>query len=115
LTPDTLPEGGHLGYTQGGEVATAPKGAGIWNVVLAVGNAVRPVANFNVITMLPFSAKQNGRVGLYYLGNWPRSAARSENQGAGRRVRNPEGFIEVTQKNADTPVSSTSSSAFPHA
>jgi uncharacterized protein YcbK (DUF882 family) len=106
LTPDTLPEGGHLGYTQGGEVATAPKGAGIWNVVLAVGNAVRPVANFNVITMLPFSAKQNGRVGLYYLGNWPSELGKvGVSKAPAGAYGNPEGFIEVTQKNADTPVS----------
>src|SRR4029077_5340162 len=71
LTPDTLPPGGALEYSQAGEVARAPKGAGIWKVLLAIVNAVRPVAGFNVITMLPFSAKQNGKVGLYYVGNWP--------------------------------------------
>jgi hypothetical protein len=106
LTPDSLPAGATLQYAQGANVATAPKGAGIWSVVLAVGNAVRPVANFNVITMLPFSAKQNGKVGLYYIGNWP-----SEHSKVGPAKAppgaygNPAGFIEVTQANADTPIS----------
>ena len=71
LTPDTLPRGAEVEYCQGGQVALAPKGSGVWNVLFAIGNAVRPVANFNVITMLPFSAKKNGRVGLYYVGTWP--------------------------------------------
>lgn len=106
LAADSLPQGGQLQYSQGGEVAAAPKAAGIWNVLLAVGNAVRPVANFNVITLLPFTAKQNGKIGLYYVGNWP-----SEHGPVGPKQAppgaygNPAGFIEVTQANADTPVS----------
>ncbi len=106
LTPDTLPPGAQLEYSRGGNVAAAPKGAGVWRVLLAIGNAVRPVANFNVITLLPFSAKQRGKVGLYYVGNWP-----SEKGSVGPRkapssaYANPAGFIEVTEQNADTPVS----------
>jgi hypothetical protein len=56
---------------------------------------------FTFITLRPFSDKVKGRVGKYLLGYWP-----SER----RRVRsplyaNPDGFIEVTQENQDTPVS----------
>ena len=106
LTPDTLPSGAQLRYSRGGDVAPAPRGSGVWRVLLAVGNAVRPVASFNVITMLPFSAKKNGRVGLYYVGTWPSERGKV---GPGRApaaaYANPEGFIEVTRENADTPVS----------
>jgi hypothetical protein len=106
LHPDTLPAGAHIEYAQPGRVAAAPTGAGIWNVLLAIGNGVRPVANFTVITMLPFTAKQNGRIGLYFVGNWP------SERGAGGPARapagaygNPAGFIQVTPENADTRVS----------
>src|SRR5262249_45986981 len=60
IAPESLPPGTSIKYSSGGEVVSAPKHPGIWNVLLAIGNAVRPVSNFNVITMLPFSAKQNG-------------------------------------------------------
>jgi len=106
LVPDTLPPGGQLEYSQGGKVATAPRSAGIWNVLLAIGNAVRPVANFNVIRLTPFSAKANGRIGLYFVGTWP-----AERGGVGvakapaNAYANPAGFIEVTPQNADTRVS----------
>jgi len=106
LKTDSLPAGSSLQYKQGGEVAPAPKGAGIWNVLLAVGNAVRPVSNFNVITMLPFSAKQKGKVGLYYLGNWPSEFGKvGPAKAPPGEYANPAGFIEVTQANADTKVS----------
>jgi uncharacterized protein YcbK (DUF882 family) len=106
LTPDTLPPGAQVEYSQGGEIALAPRGSGVWNVLLAIGNAVRPVANFNVIAMLPFSAKQNGRVGLYYLGTWPSEKGTvGSSKAPARSYANPAGFIEVTPQNADTPVS----------
>lgn len=106
LRADSLPAGARLQYSEGGQVASAPKGAGVWSVLLAIGNAVRPVANFSVITMLPFSAKQNGRIGGYFVGNWP-----SEHGPVGPakapagEYGNPSGFIEVTLENADTPIS----------
>jgi uncharacterized protein YcbK (DUF882 family) len=57
--------------------------------------------SFSLITMLPFSAKQAGRIGSYRIGTWPseRHAPRSE------LYANPEGFIEVTQANESTYVS----------
>jgi len=106
LAPDTLPPGAQLEYSRGGEIAPAPKGSGVWRVLLAVGNAVRPVADFNVITMLPFSAKKNGRVGLYFVGNWPSEHGKvGPAKAPAAAYANPEGFIEVTQQNADTRVS----------
>ncbi len=103
---DTLPQGAQVQYAQGGARAAAPRGAGIWNVLLAIGNAVRPVADFNVITMLPFSTKQNGKVGLYFVGNWPSEhGVKGPAKAPPGEYSNPQGFIEVTQANADTPVS----------
>ena len=72
ITPDTLPPGGHAAVLAGRERRRPHRRApGSGTSLLAVGNAIRPVANFNLISMLPFSAKKNGRVGLYYIGNWP--------------------------------------------
>jgi hypothetical protein len=106
LAPDTLPPGGRVQYSQGGQVASAPKASGVWRVLLAIGNVVRPIANFNVITMLPFSAKQNGRIGLYYIGTWPSERGKvGPAKGPSWAYANPSGFIEVTPQNADTPVS----------
>jgi hypothetical protein len=53
------------------------------------------------ITLVPFSMKAGGRVGDYHVGFWPaeRRRARSE------VYENPEGFIEVTPENQDTPLS----------
>ena len=104
--PDSLPAGGQLEYSHDGTLATAPRGAGIWNVLLAIGNAVRPVANFNIITLLPFSTKQNGRIGTYYIGSWPSEhGATGPAKAPPLAYANPAGFIEVTAENADTPVS----------
>ncbi len=107
ITVDTLPPGTKLQYTQGGDVAAAPKTPGIWKVVLAFGNALRPVSNFNVITMLPFSAKKNGKVGLYYVGTWPSEGGRQvgPKRAPSTAYAPPAGFIEVTNENGDTPVS----------
>ena len=106
LSPDTIPPGARVQYAQDGQVASAPKGYGIWNVLLAIGNAVRPVANFNVIAMLPFTTKKNGRVGLYYVGTWPSEKGKvGSSKAPSWTYANPAGFIEVTQENADTPVS----------
>ena len=106
LRPETLPPGARVAYSQGGQVAPAPKGSGVWSVLLAIGNAVRPVANFNVITLLPFNVKQDGRVGLYYVGTWPSERGKvGATKAPSLTYANPAGFIEVTPQNADTPVS----------
>jgi uncharacterized protein YcbK (DUF882 family) len=104
VTTDTAADA--LRYEQGGEVATAPKSAGIWRVMLAIGNAVRPVSSFNVITLTPFSAKKNGRVGLYYIGTWPtEKGAVGPSKAPSGAYAPPAGFIEVTRENKDTKVS----------
>jgi hypothetical protein len=106
LTPDTLPAGSRVEYSQGGQIASAPKGSGVWSVLLAIGNAVRPVANLKVITLLPFNVKQNGHVGLYYVGSWPSEHGKVGSAKAPPSAyANPAGFIEVTPQNVATPVS----------
>jgi len=56
---------------------------------------------FHFITMRPFADKVKGRIGAYRIGFFPAEAR------AARSVayRNPEGFLEVTAGNADTPIS----------
>jgi uncharacterized protein YcbK (DUF882 family) len=109
LEADSLPDEAHLQLdTPGAAAATAPPRAGIWRVAVAVGNAIKPITDFNVIGARPRTDKRNGRVGLYFLGNWPGEAG--GRVGAPRaapadRYLPPSGFIEVTQQNADTKVS----------
>ena len=111
VAPDSLPPGAALRYSTNGEVAqvdSEPQGAGVWSVALAIGNAIRPITDFSLITELPFSAKNKGRIGLYYVGNWPAEKSRGK-VGPGKApassYANPAGFIEVTPENADTYVS----------
>ena len=81
--------------------ARAPQVPGIWQLALRLGGAVSPLSNFNVITLTPFSAKRGGRVGLYFLGNWPTERRRAPRP----NYAPPSGFIEVTPQNQDTPLS----------
>jgi hypothetical protein len=64
--------------------------------VYAVPDSATP-RPFAFITLLPFGAKSNGRIGPYRVGVWP-----SER---GSRSANPDGFIRVTRENQDTHVS----------
>ncbi len=57
--------------------------------------------SFSLITMLPFSAKQRGRIGTYRIGNWPYEHRAPRASG----YANPDGFIEVTAENESTYVS----------
>ncbi|HEY0994474.1 MAG TPA: hypothetical protein VGD77_00655 [Gemmatimonadaceae bacterium] len=105
-SPVPLPvDSGHVVLTRpggaAGDTIPVPTQAGIFSVALAIGEGVRSVANFSVISLRPFSDKRNGRIGGYMIGSWPgeRGAKLRERYG------NPSGFIEVTPQNADTPVS----------
>jgi uncharacterized protein YcbK (DUF882 family) len=84
----------------------APR-AGIWRLAVAVGSAIKPITDFNLISLRPRSEKRNGRVGLYYIGNWPGETGRvsTPKRAPADRYRPPSGFIEVTRQNADTKVS----------
>ena len=112
VTPDSLPPGAELHYSAGGDVSAVdsePQGPGVWNVALAIGNALRPITDFSVITELPFNTKHGGKIGLYYIGNWPAERGKKRAVGPTKAppssYANPAGFIEVTKDNADTYVS----------
>jgi hypothetical protein len=109
IVADTLPPGAEVRYTPAGDSTSGvvqPTRPGIWRVALAVGNALRPVGDFNVITMLPFSAKERGKIGTYFIGSWPAErGAGGPKKAPADRYANPSGFIEVTLENRDTKVS----------
>ncbi|HEX5970330.1 MAG TPA: hypothetical protein VFY85_00275 [Gemmatimonadaceae bacterium] len=91
--------------TAGSDVA--PR-SGIFRVVAAIGSALKPVGDFSVIGLVPSSTKRNGKVGLYYVGNWPGEKGGRVNapgKAPPDRYQPPSGFIEVTKANADTRVS----------
>ena len=58
-------------------------------------------ALLSLITLVPFEQKESGRLGTYRMGFWP-GEKRSPRSSA---YENPEGFIEVTRENQDTPIS----------
>lgn len=102
---DSLPAGAHVVAANPAAptdtVPAANRPAGIWRLALALGNAIRPVADFSLITMRPFDEKQRGRIGTYMIGSWPGESGRPMKP----RYENPRGFIEVTRENRDTRVS----------
>ena len=55
---------------------------------------------FSFITLLPFQSRERGRLGNYRMGFWP--GERNHSLSDSKR---PDGFIEVTAENQDTPVS----------
>lgn len=85
----------------GGGPVTAPATAGVWRMAIKAGALIKPITDFNVITLRPFTDKQRGRIGLYFLGSWPGEQRRR----VPSRYRPPSGFIEVTRANQSTYVS----------
>ena len=72
----------------------------------AAGPAARAIMRLSALAMLPFSAKQNGHIGTYFLGSWPSEhGARGPAKAPPGAYGNPAGFIEVTAANRDTPIS----------
>lgn len=106
--PQNLPRGAQvqLQPTQGtGGAATDPNAAaqnpGIWNVVLKMANALRPAPDVAVITLVPLTAKQRGRIGTYRIGSWP-----FEKGGAPKAIYEPPpGLVKVTPENMNLWVS----------
>ncbi len=106
LSGDTLRAGAVATFSSGAAaessaaVVTAPSKTGIWSLAIALGNAIRPVTDFSVITLLPASQKRAGKIGLYYIGNWPsgRTSLKAD-------YTPPGGFIEVTPQTQNTALS----------
>jgi hypothetical protein len=91
---------------QGGAVPTVSgnaslRASGVWQLALKIGNAIRPLTDFSVITLRPAADKRNGRIGLYYIGNCPTRPSRK----MPTTYLPPRGFIEVTRENQDTRLS----------
>ncbi len=80
---------------------TAPDNPGVYDLAVKIDQATRQIGDFSVITLVPFNEKHAGRIGLYYLGNWPFERGAP----AKAAYANPSGFIQVTPDNADTAVS----------
>jgi uncharacterized protein YcbK (DUF882 family) len=97
LPPSMLGESGKL------RAAIQPgKRPRIVSAIVSLGQALKPIADFNLITPRPASDERHGRIGLYYLGKWP--AERTE-KGGRVEYAPPSGFIEVNRATADTRLS----------
>jgi hypothetical protein len=57
--------------------------------------------SFHFITMRPFADKVRGRIGAYRIGSFPSEGRMARSAAYG----NPDGFLEVTASNQDTPIS----------
>ena len=55
---------------------------------------------FSLINLLPFQARERGKLGGYRVGFWP-----GETRALWASTKSPEGFIEVTPSNQDTQLS----------
>lgn len=95
--PSELGESGKLRASIG--LGSTP---GFIKTIVSLGQILKPIADFTMITPHPASEVHHGRIGLYYLGEWP--AARTT-KGGSVRYTPPSGFIEVTPDNEDTRLS----------
>jgi hypothetical protein len=81
---------------------TAPAQPGVYKMAVQIDRATKQLDDFSVITLVPRAQKRGGKIGLYYLGNWPF-------EGGGKpktpEYAPPSGFIEVTRENQNTYVS----------
>jgi hypothetical protein len=82
----------------GGTVSPPPR-PGAWNVLLSVRGAARTMPGVSILTMVPLTERQGGRIGSYVIGEWPTE----------RRPRAgfepPRGLVRVTAENVNLPVS----------
>jgi len=109
ITPilaDSLPPGAMTTFSSGAVAEStstnaAPKRAGIWSLAIKAGNAIKPLADFTIITLRPAAEKKGGRLGLYYIGNWPTG----KKGRPGVNYDAPAGFIEVTREMQNTALS----------
>jgi uncharacterized protein YcbK (DUF882 family) len=81
---------------------TAPREPGIYDFAVQLDGAQRPIEDLSIVTLVPRTAKTNGRIGTYQLGTWP-----FERGGTPRtpRYAAPKGFIKVTPDNQEFRIS----------
>jgi uncharacterized protein YcbK (DUF882 family) len=80
----------------------APERSGIHKLIVEMNRVSSAIEDISIVTLVPISQKQQGRIGSYRLGSWPwedGGKPRSERYAA------PRGFIEVTQQNQNFYVS----------
>lgn len=98
--PDSLPADVQVAYGAEGGAPTAtgrpPESPGTWNLLLQMRGAVRQVPQLMVITQVPMTAKREGRIGRFNIGNWPFEGGRKPPRPI---YATPRGMIEVTQEN----------------
>ncbi len=106
--PGALPPDARIAYVPAGSTLadslaaarqaaeSRPSGPGIWNLLLSLGDVVRGVPSLSVVTLVPASQIERGRLGSYRIGEWP------SGEGA---YAPPRGFVQVTPENMDTYVS----------
>ncbi|HUP87834.1 MAG TPA: DUF882 domain-containing protein [Longimicrobiales bacterium] len=99
---DSLPAGATIKYAEGSDTAAAAARPGVWNVLIAMKDAVRPVPNLTLLTLVPLSEKKNGRIGTYNIGSWPYERG---GKPRGPQYAPPAGLIRVTPQNLNTQVS----------
>jgi uncharacterized protein YcbK (DUF882 family) len=90
------------GSTEIASSFVAPEQPGMYKLAVQLNQATRAIQDFSLVTLVPFAEKRGGKIGLYYLGNWPYERGGTPRTPA---YGNPTGFIEVTPENADTYVS----------
>ena len=90
---DTFAAPEPVAYIFGAEAARRPD---VWMVRDSVTK--QP---FAFLTLVRFTEKRDGRVGAYRVGRWPAEVREPRSEAYGL----PAGFIEVTEQNADLPIS----------
>lgn len=93
--------------SESGGASVVPR-SGIFRLVAGIGRALKPVGDFSLIGVVPRDVKRGGKIGLYYVGNWPGEnggRVSTPSRAPPDRYQPPSGFIEVTAATADTRVS----------
>jgi uncharacterized protein YcbK (DUF882 family) len=80
----------------------APEEPGIYQLAVQLQQATKPVKDLSIVTLVPFSEKKQGKIGVYTLGSWPYEGGGKPKS---QKYANPTGFIEVTQENRDFNIS----------
>jgi hypothetical protein len=92
-TADTTP-------TAGATSGTPPGTAGIWKVLVQVGNATAEVPNMTIATIVPLSEKHGNYIGNYLIGSWPFENGKPRSPA----YAPPRGLVKVTPENLNTPI-----------
>ena len=79
-----------------------PNNPGVYKLAAQLKEASGSMTNFNLISLVPMSQKQKGKIGSYRLGSWPYEKGGKPKS---PQYAAPAGFIEVTKENQDMYVS----------